>query len=490
MTKMPAGDTNTGPDRHRAASAPGLPSLRVAIIGGGIAGLTAAYDLTRQGEIQVGGQPCRVDVTLFEGSERLGGLAAGFRGKSGWDWPLEHFYHHLFTNDDAIISLTQELGLADLLEIHKPVTALYSEGRTYPLDSPLRVLQFPLIPLLDRLRMGLVLAYLRYHPLRPWRAFDRLQADSWLERWMGKRAYRAVWQPMLQGKFGPYFQEVNLAWFWARIYKRTPQLGYYRGGFQAFVDGLAQACVAAGATLHTRAPVRSIQRTETGDYLLAIDGTTPGEENQARFDTVLSTVSPGLMQRLAPDLPAAYREQLARLRSTGAIVLTVALDRQLMTDGVYWANIPATAGMPFLALVEHTNMISPRHYDGDHLLYIGHYLPPDHRYFDMGVDELLAEFAPHLARFNPAFAQSWITGAWVHRARYAQPVPPVGYAEMIPAVRTPWPGLYFASMSQVYPWDRGTNYAVEMGRDVAEMMLTDAAARPAPVAASLAATPA
>ena len=120
-----------------------------------------------------------------------------------------------------------------------------------------------------------------------------------------------------------------------------------------------------------------------------------------------------------------------------------------------------------------TNLIDPAHYGGDHLLYLGDYLPADHRYFDMSVDAITDEFTPYLQRFNPAFERKWVTGAWVHRARYAQPVPPVGYARMIPDVRTPLPGLYFASMSQVYPWDRGTNYAVEMGRKVAAMMLED-----------------
>ena len=106
-------------------------------------------------------------------------------------------------------------------------------------------------------------------------------------------------------------------------------------------------------------------------------------------------------------------------------------------------------------------------------MYIGDYLDPGHRYFQMSAEELLAEFTPHLRRFNPYFNPGWLTGAWAHKATYAQPVPPVNYAAMIPDVRTPLPGLYFASMSQVYPWDRGTNYAVEMGRNVAAMIAAD-----------------
>ena len=135
----------------------------------------------------------------------------------------------------------------------------------------------------------------------------------------------------------------------------------------------------------------------------------------------------------------------------------------------------ADNAIPFLALVEHTNMVSPTHYGGDHLIYMGDYLDSTHRYFTMSVDDLLAEFTPHLRKFNPDFEPSWITGAWVHKAKYAQPVPPTGYLQMIPDLRTPLPGLYFASMSQVYPWDRGTNYAVDIGHKVAKLMMEDIA---------------
>lgn len=433
--------------------------LRVAIVGAGIAGLTAAYDLART-------RPDAVQVRIYEGSANVGGLAAGFRGRPEWEWPLEKFYHHLFTNDDAIIDLTQEIGAADLLEIHRPVTAMHYQGQNYPFDTPLRLLQFPHLSLIDKLRMGMVLAYLKYHPRPPWRRFDRLLADEWLGRWMGRAAYQALWQPMLEGKFGPHFQEVNLAWFWARVYKRTPRLGYYRGGFQAFVDRLAQRVQALGVGLQTNTPVRQIQPLPAGGYRVETS------EGPATYDVVLSTVSPGLMQRLVPELPDGYLGQLQQLKSMGAIVMTVVLDRPLTPD-LYWINVPKREGLPFLALVEHTNLIDPIHYAGDHLLYLGNYLDPDHLYFGMDLDELLAEFLPALPRFNANFQPDWVTGAWVHKAQYAQPVPPVGYATRIPDIRTPLSGLYFASMSQVYPWDRGTNYAVEMGRNVARMIQAD-----------------
>ncbi len=440
----------------------GRAARRVAVVGGGVAGLAAAYDLARAGAA----------VTVYEGGAALGGLAAGFRGRPEWEWPLEHFYHHLFANDDAIIGLTHELGLGRLLEFHSPTTVLNVQGKNYPFDSPLRLLRFPLLPLGDKLRMGMVLAYLRYNPLKPWRHFDRQVADAWLARWMGERAYNLTWRPMLQGKFGRHYDKVNLAWFWARVYKRTPKLGYYVGGFQAFVDGMAEQVRRLGVEVRLNAPVTSI-RMAPGGVLGVTAAGGPAEE----YDAALATVSPGLMRRIAPDLPDSYMAGLARLQSMGAVALTVALDRQLLRDGAYWVNVPKQEGLPFLALVEHTNMIDARHYGGDHLLYLGDYLDPDHRYFEMSAEELLAEFMPHLSRFNPEFKPEWVTGAWVHKAKYAQPVPPVGYAEMIPAIRTPLQGLYFASMSQVYPWDRGTNYAVEIGRKAARMIQEDLASQ-------------
>lgn len=432
---------------------------RIAIIGGGLTGLTAAYNLSQTS--------LNLDITIYESSAKLGGLAAGFKGKPEWQWPLEHFYHHLFTNDDAIFSLTEQLRLSHLLEIHNPVTTMYFAGKNYPFDSPLRLLQFPHLSLLDKLRMGMVLAYLRFHPHPPWRRFDRILAHEWLRRWMGRRAYEMLWRPMLQGKFDVYYDKINLAWFWARIYKRTPQLGYYRGGFQAFVDGLVAQLNQNLVTIYTECPVDRIAVHSDNSFMVDSQGNAAGQH-----DFVLSTVSPGLMTRLIPELPADYLGQLSRLTSMGAVVLTVALDRKLM-DGIYWVNVPKPAGIPFLALVEHTAMIDPVYYGGDHLLYLGNYLSADHPYFAMSSDELLAEFVPHLKAFNASFEPDWVTGAWVHKAAYAQPVPPVGYANMIPSIRTPIDGLYFASMSQVYPWDRGTNYAVEMGQNVSKMMEED-----------------
>lgn len=427
---------------------------RVGIIGAGVAGLAAAYDLTRQG----------YSVTLFEGAPVAGGLASGFKA-STWEWPLERFYHHLFTSDSDIIQLTREIGASDLLLFRRPTTSMWYQGKPYAFDSPLRLLAFPHLDWINKFRMGFVFAYLRYVS-KNWRAFEQTTSDAWLRRWMGPRGYDMLWQPMLEGKFSDHYQEVNLAWFWARIVKRSPSLGYYKGGFQAFVDALVKQVIAQGADVQLNARVTHVRPSADRTLVLTHAG---GEQT---FDAVIATVSPGLLTRLAPDLPAAYLAQLGQLKSMGAVVVTLALKHSLMKD-VYWLNIPKAEGFPFLALVEHTNYMETAHYGGDHIIYLGDYLDPSHRYFSLSDQELLDTFLPALRRINPDFRPDWVRESWVHKATYAQPVPPVNYSALIPPLQTPIPGLFFASMSQVYPWDRGTNYAVEIGRQVAKKVMAN-----------------
>jgi protoporphyrinogen oxidase len=153
------------------------------------------------------------------------------------------------------------------------------------------------------------------------------------------------------------------------------------------------------------------------------------------------------------------------------VVLILSMRHQLSREGYYWYNLPKSAGYPFLALVEHTNFLKPEYFGGDHILYCGDYLDPDHENFKMSKEELLERFIPGIARFNPDFKPDWIKNSWLFKTAYAQPIPLLNHSRNIPPIQTPIKGLYFASMSQVYPWDRGTNFAVEINRRAASMIL-------------------
>ena len=427
---------------------------RVAVIGAGIGGLSAAYDLVRAGR----------DVTIFEGADHVGGLAAGFK-KPHWDWTVERFYHHWFQSDAHMLGLIEELGWSDQVHFPRPFTVMYHHGKFYPFDSVLAALRFPGLGWgINKIRFGLVGLYLRL--TNNWRPLEKVTVDSWMRKWAGDRVYESMWKPLMIGKFGEeYARIVNMAWLWARLHVRTSHLGTFEGGFQVFADRFADLLQEMGVDIQMETRVFGIKSISTGQLQVEAEG------GGGTFDQVIVTTSPGLLAKFAPDLPADYLEGLLSLKSMGAVVMVISLKHQLSTQGYYWFNIPKDAGFPFLSLVEHTNFLSPEYFGGDHIVYMGDYLKPDHEYFDLTQEELLARFLPHLTKFNPEFSPEWINKTWLFRTKYAQPVPLVNHSANIPDIQTPIPGLYFASMSQVYPWDRGTNFAVEIGRRAARLMI-------------------
>jgi protoporphyrinogen oxidase len=425
----------------------------IAIIGAGIGGLSAAYDLQRAG--------CQ--VSIYEAADTVGGLASGFK-EPHWDWTVEKYYHHWFASDRHILGLIKELGWQDQVIFPRPLTVMYHQGRFYPFDSILAAVLFPGLGWgVDKVRFGLVGLYLRL--TNNWKPLEKVTVDAWLRRWAGDRVYELMWEPLLVGKFGPHYKQVNMAWMWARLKARTSRLGTFQGGFQAFADRLAERLRTMGVEINLSEGVESIQPESSGVLIVK---TGSGER---AFDQVLSTTSPGLMARMAPSLPAGYLQGLLDLESMGAVVMVLAMKQQLSEQGYYWFNLPKAAGFPFLALVEHTNFLSSEHFGGDHIVYCGDYLEDGHEYFNLSKEQLLERFLAVLPRFNPKFKADWVRQSWLFRTKYAQPVPELNHSQKVPSIRTPIAGLYFASMSQVYPWDRGTNFAVEVARKAARLML-------------------
>jgi len=427
--------------------------MKIAIIGAGYAGMSAAYDLRKAGH----------DVTIIEAANYVGGLAGGFK-EPHWDWSVEKFYHHWFQSDSSMLGLIEELGWSDKVLFPRPLTVMLYKNKFYPFDSIINALLFPGLGFgLNKIRFGFVGLFLRL--TKNWKALEKTTTDAWMTKWAGKQVYEQMWKPMLVGKFGPFYKDVNMAWMWARIHARTSRLGTFEGGFQKFADMFADKLHEMGVEIKLEAPVRFIKQNPEKGLMIDAGGKVES------YDKVLVTTSPSLMAKMCPDLPENYLKGLLELQSMGAVVMTVSLKHQLSKDGYYWFNLPKDAGFPMLAMVEHTNYVSPEHFGGDHIMYAGDYLELGHEYFSLSDDELLERFLPAFEKINPEFSRDWIKKVWVTKTNYAQPVPLVDHSKNIPAIQTPIDGLYFASMSQVYPWDRGTNFAVEIGRRAAQMMM-------------------
>ncbi|MEO8252551.1 MAG: FAD-dependent oxidoreductase, partial [Chloroflexota bacterium] len=254
---------------------------RTAVLGGGALGLTVALRLAQRGD----------EVVLVEREAVPGGLASGFEVEPGMY--LDRFYHHLFASDRHAIGLINELGLGEELIWRRPLTVTLRDGAVHQLDSATSLLRFGPLPVVDRVRMGAWLAYLR--SLSSPERLEGQTATAWIEQRMGGEAYRVVWGPLLRGKFGELADQIAMPWFWARVHDRTASLGYLRGGFQRLYNRLAEQISALGGDLRFGTEVQEIRTAARSGMTVTTSGET------LSVDRVVSTLAVRLTCRLTPE---------------------------------------------------------------------------------------------------------------------------------------------------------------------------------------------
>ena len=424
--------------------------MRIAIIGAGFTGLSSAYQLIHQGH----------QVTVFEIDNKPGGLALGFQDPS-WEWSLEKHYHHWFTNDFHILNLAKDLHYEVIVQ--RPKTSVYLDKQMFQFDSPKNVLLFPKLTLLEKLRMSSVVGGLRVNPF--WKPLERFNTTEFLEKLMGKRAYKMIWEPQMVNKFGTYADDISLAWFWARIKKRPPSLAYPQRGFLAFAEYLVKHIEQKGARFLFNTEILSLDQVKGKVSITSISNSKKKAE---QFDKVIVTLPGSLFAKISPTLPDGYKKRLMVLKGLGAINLVLRLKKQFLTDNTYWLSI-CEKNAPIMAIVEHTNFMDKKHYNNEHIVYLGNYLPREHPYFSYSAEKLLEAYEPLLKKVQPKFRESLIA-LHMFTVPFAQPIIPRNYSKIIPPFETPFSNVFLANMQQVYPWDRGTNYAVELGEKVAKLI--------------------
>jgi protoporphyrinogen oxidase len=418
--------------------------MKIAIIGAGFTGLSAGLKLAKAGH----------EVIIFEKESIPGGLAASFKDPK-WQWALEKYYHHCFTNDKNILDLAREIGHPILVKF--PKTTVYVNDKFYKLDSPIDVLKFPELNFLQRLRMGVVIALLRYNPF--WKLLEKYRVSTVLPKLMGKKPYETLWKPLIIKKFGPYASSISLAWFWARIAKRTPSLAYPQGGFLELAKSIVSEIKKNKGEVLFNSEIKKISIGKNEKINI----------NNLSFDKAIVTLPSSSFINIASQLPNIYKERFQNLKWLGTVNLVLRLKKPFFKDSTYWLNI-CMEKYPITAIVEHTNLIEKKYYNNEHLLYVGNYLPNDHPFMQMDKDNLLKKYDVLLKKINSEYKSS-IIQTHLFSDYFAQPIVPTNYSNLIPPFETPLKNVYLANMQQIYPWDRGTNYAVELGEKIASIIL-------------------
>lgn len=422
-----------------------------AVIGAGFTGLTAAYTLASAG----------FKVYVFEMSDYPGGLAVGFKS-SGWNWFLEQHYHHLFTSDKDILSLAKEVGHKVIFQRAK--TASFYKNEILQIDSALSLLSFKHLSFFSRLRTGVILFFLKINPF--WQPLEKISVKRFIKASMGEESWKVLWKTLLFKKFGKHAGSIPASWFWARIKTRSAKLGYPVGGFKKLGDSMVRCIVKRGGKVFFSKQVIQI-RAEKRKIILKTD-----DSKEFIFDKAICTLPTNVFLKITKGLPQDYRQKLGSMQGIGVVNLVLELKERFLKDGTYWLNI-THPNFPFLCIVEHTNFITPNQYGKKRILYIGQYLDDKDKYFRYSANELFEAYFPYLCLINPDFKRKLVSKKWLFKTAFAQPILELNYSKKLPPFQTPIPGVYLANMQQVYPWDRGTNYAVKLGKSVARRIIEE-----------------
>lgn len=423
----------------------------VVVIGGGFTGLSAAYELASAGH----------DVAVLESEGEIGGLASAF--DVGGE-RLDRFYHHWFTNDLDVMGLIKELGLENRVEISPTNTGIYYSNNFFKLSTPWDLLNFSPLSFIDRVRLGLLA--LRARRVKNWMELENKTAHEWLRELGGENVYKVVWEPLLKGKFGPYAESVSAVWFWNKLKLRggsrgkggEERLAYFKGGFIGLADELAKKITSLGGNIKLNSNVQSLNPIDNKWEILLSDG------QKFIADYVIATVAlPLIADMVSGWASEGYQDSLKRIQYIGNVCLVLELNQPL--SSTYWLNVNDPS-FPFVGVIEHTNFEKAETYGGSHIVYLSKYLPHTDALYSKNSDEFFEYAYPYLQKMFPNFDRSWVKKHHLWRARWSQPVVEKEYSKLIPDEASPYDGLYICSMAQIYPEDRGTNYAIMKGRRV------------------------
>lgn len=427
------------------------------IVGAGFTGLTAALELSRKGK----------KILVLESDSTPGGLAGTFEFKDGVT--IEKFYHHWFDNDVYVPELVKSLGLEGEIVTMPSKTGMYFNGRHWRLSTPLDLLRFKPLSFVDRIRLGLLVLQVRR--VKDWKAIEHLSIREWLEPLCGKNVFRVVWQPLLEHKFSIFSDAINAVWMWKKLVLRGStrdskggeQLAYFKGGFGRLAQAMAAEIAQLGGEIRYSTPVIGMR---TNAKQIESLSTSDGEVQAENY--LFTPAFPIIANIFKNSADIEWLARLRRVKYLANACLVLQLDRSL--SDTYWLNVN-DPGFPFVGVIEHTNFDSPENYDGKHIVFLSRYLAKEDPLWGYDDEKYISFALEHLKRMFPDLDRSWVLDFRIWRADFAQPVTERGYSDYVPSRETPYDNAWISTMAQIYPEDRGTNYAIREGQAVAALML-------------------
>lgn len=456
-TRLP--DSRLGEDaQRRAASEPSRTPRRWAVVGGGMLGMTLALRLADAGH----------SVVLYEGADRLGGLASAWRlGPIVWD----RHYHVTLLSDTELRALLRELGFEHEMRWVETRTGFYTDGQLHSMSNTLEFLRFPPLGLFDKLRLGGTIFYASR--IRNWKRLESVPVADWLRRWSGARTCERLWLPLLRAKLGENYRKVSAAFIWATIARmyaarrtglKREMFGYLPGGYARLLERFAQVLVERGVEIRQGRAVASVEAVpgvaslENRVAVSCADGTAEA------FDEVVLTIPAPTAARVCAGITQDERASLCGIEYQGIVCASLLLKKPLAD--FYVTNI-TDSGVPFTAVIEMSALVDRAQFGGHALVYLPKYVAPDDDLFELSEEAIKERFVSALARMYPAFSASDVHAFRVSRVRHVFPLPTLDYSSRLPSIQTSMPGVYIVNSAHITNGTLNVNETVRLAESVA-----------------------
>lgn len=434
--------------------------MKIGIIGSGYSGLTIAKELVEKGQ----------DVTIFEKQPYVGGMVDTIEI---FDTRLEKYYRHIFKSDTEAIKLIKKMGLDS--ELIWPATKMgyLSNKKPYLFGTPVSLLKFKPLNLIQKLRFGFNVIHIKL--INNYKKLEKVTAEKWLKDRIGDKVYSQVWEPLLISKFGEKKDQISMAWLWGKIKLRstssTPegeQLGYIKGSYQKLTDKLYEYLLNKNVDIKLETSVKEIIK-ENDKYVVKY--TKNDKEEKEEFDIIVSTIDyKGFEKLFVKYMNEEEKQKIQKVNYTSARTMMIVANKSF--SPFYWLNI-GDNDIPFGGIIEHTNFIDKSNYDNNHILYISNYMTEDNKLYNVSKEELLKEYMKSLTKINKEFTMENIKDYYVFDEKYAQPIIECNYSEYIMNDKLEKEKIYLCTMPQIYPEDRGMNYAIRSGINLANKILEE-----------------
>jgi protoporphyrinogen oxidase len=428
------------------------------IVGGGLLGMTLAWDLSKAGH----------DVTIFEAGPRCGGLAAPWElGDVVWD----RHYHVTLYSDETLRELLRELDLESELRWVTPGTGFFVDGSMHSFSGTLDYLRFPPLSLFQKARLAATI--LKASRIERWQPLERLTAVDWLTRHCGRATVERIWLPLLRAKLGSNATRASAAFIWAiiaRMYAARRSgagrelFGYVRGGYDATLGRFEERLKARGVRIETSCRVGSVDALAGGGV-----GVAAGSKLH-RFDNVVVTLAAPLAARVCPSLSSRERALCNGVEYQGIICASLLTDEPLTP--YYITNI-ADATVPFTAVIEMSALVDRQEFKGKSLIYLPKYVASDDPALQRSDEEIETTFLAALARMHPRFEPARVSAFRTSRVPYVFPIPTLGYSERLPPVRTSVQGLFMASSANIVNGTLNVNETVRLAKSLVPLLLAE-----------------